>query len=56
VELGFDDFDWLAGFLIGLGLEFEVIEPVDLRRHIAALGRRLHRAHPPPVKRASGAS
>jgi predicted DNA-binding transcriptional regulator YafY len=47
VELGFDDEDWLAGFLIGLGLAFEVIEPVELRRHIAALGRRLHRDHPP---------
>ena len=46
VELGVDDFDWLAGFLIGLGLEFEVIEPVELRRHMVTLGARLRRDHP----------
>jgi predicted DNA-binding transcriptional regulator YafY len=45
VALGVDDFDWLAGYLIGLGLDFEVIEPVELRRHLSALGRRLHTAH-----------
>jgi predicted DNA-binding transcriptional regulator YafY len=55
VELGFDDVDWLAGFLIGLGLVFEVLEPVELRRDIAALGRRLQRAHPvAPQRRAAG--
>ena len=27
VELGIDDFEWLAGYLIGLGLDFEVREP-----------------------------
>jgi predicted DNA-binding transcriptional regulator YafY len=47
VELGVDDFDWLAGYLIGLGLDFEVIEPVELRQHLRALGERLRRAHPP---------
>jgi predicted DNA-binding transcriptional regulator YafY len=49
LELGFDDPDWLAGYLIGLGFAFEVIEPIDLRGHLAALGERLHRAHPPAV-------
>jgi predicted DNA-binding transcriptional regulator YafY len=47
LELGFDDFNWLAGFLVGLGLDFEVIEPVELTRHLSALAERLHRAHPP---------
>jgi predicted DNA-binding transcriptional regulator YafY len=45
VELGIDDFEWLAGYLIGLGLEFEVREPVALREYMSVLGERLHRAH-----------
>jgi predicted DNA-binding transcriptional regulator YafY len=45
VELGYDDFEWLAGYLIGLGPDFEVIEPLELRRYIATLGGRLRRAH-----------
>jgi predicted DNA-binding transcriptional regulator YafY len=47
VEMGVDDFDWLAGYLIGLGLEFEVIAPVELRDHVSALADRLYRSHPP---------
>lgn len=45
VELGMDDFDWLASYLIGLGLDFEVIEPKKMRERMAALGERLQRAH-----------
>jgi predicted DNA-binding transcriptional regulator YafY len=45
VELGIDRFNWLAGYLIDLGLDFEVIEPVEMRRHLAALGRRLTKVH-----------
>jgi predicted DNA-binding transcriptional regulator YafY len=45
VELGIDDFEWLAGYMIGLGLDFEVIEPQALRAYLAALGERLQRAH-----------
>jgi predicted DNA-binding transcriptional regulator YafY len=45
VELGIDDFEWLAGYLIGLGLDFEVREPVALRQYMARLGLRLQRAH-----------
>jgi predicted DNA-binding transcriptional regulator YafY len=56
VELGVDDFDWLAGYLIGLSLEFEVITPVELRRHIADLGARLRRAHPPTGRKAAASS
>jgi predicted DNA-binding transcriptional regulator YafY len=47
VELGIDDFDWLAGYLIGLGLDFEVKEPVELRGYMVMLGERLARAHRP---------
>jgi hypothetical protein len=45
LELGIDDFEWLAGYLIGLGLEFEVREPVALRAYMATLGVRLSEAH-----------
>ena len=45
MELGIDDFEWLAGYLIGLGLDFEVREPVALREYMASLGERLHRVH-----------
>jgi len=50
VELGIDDFDWLAGYMIGLGVEFEVIEPVELRQHISAVAERLRKAHDPTPK------
>ncbi|HXQ60799.1 MAG TPA: YafY family protein [Acidimicrobiales bacterium] len=49
VALGVDDFDWLAGYLIGLGVDFEVIEPLELRTHLAVLGERLHRDHLAPA-------
>jgi predicted DNA-binding transcriptional regulator YafY len=55
LELGFDDFDWMAGFLVGLGLDFEVIEPVELTRHLSALGDRLRRAHAPGAEPAETA-
>jgi predicted DNA-binding transcriptional regulator YafY len=45
VELGADNFDWLAGYLVGLGFAFEVIEPVALRAHMAVVGQRLEQAH-----------
>jgi predicted DNA-binding transcriptional regulator YafY len=51
LQLGFDDLDWVAGYLIGLGLEFEVIEPDELRRHISTLGERLRRVHATPARR-----
>jgi predicted DNA-binding transcriptional regulator YafY len=47
VELGVDDFDWLAGYLVSRGLAFEVLAPSELRQHIAALGRRLAASHSP---------
>jgi predicted DNA-binding transcriptional regulator YafY len=48
LELGMDDFDWLAGYLIGLGLDFEVIEPAEMRTQMAMLGARLQAAHAAP--------
>ena len=45
LEIGFDDLDWVAGYLVGLGLEFEVIEPGELRKHMSTLGTRLRRVH-----------
>jgi predicted DNA-binding transcriptional regulator YafY len=45
LELGADSFDWLAGYLVGLGLEFEVLEPVELRRYVCEVADRLRRAH-----------
>ena len=45
LTLGIDDFEWLAGYLIGLGLDFEVRDPAPLRDYLAALGARLAEAH-----------
>ncbi len=45
VELGVDEFDWVAGYLIGLGLPFEALEPPALRAHMAELGSRLQETH-----------
>jgi predicted DNA-binding transcriptional regulator YafY len=45
VELGYDDLDWVAGYLVGLGFDFEVIEPVELREHMVAIGGRLRDTH-----------
>jgi predicted DNA-binding transcriptional regulator YafY len=47
VELGVDDFEWLASYLIGLGLDFELIEPAGMRAQMATLGEMLQRAHEP---------
>jgi predicted DNA-binding transcriptional regulator YafY len=48
VELGADDFDYLAAYLMGLGPAFEVLEPDGLRVHMAALGRHLAQVHREP--------
>ncbi len=45
VELGVDNFDWLASYLVGLGVAFEVVGPPEIRAHLAAVGERLWRAH-----------
>ena len=48
---GADDLDYLAGHLIWLGLTFEVLDPPELRAHLAALGARLAADH---VRAANG--
>lgn len=45
LRIGADDHEWLAGYLVGLGLDFEVLDPPELRRHLVALGDRLARLH-----------
>jgi predicted DNA-binding transcriptional regulator YafY len=45
VEFGADDFDWLVGYMVSLGLAFEVLEPPELRRHVASLGAHLAATH-----------
>ena len=45
VEIGADDFEWLAGYMTGLGWDFEVLEPAAWRARMAGLGRRLAHLH-----------
>ena len=45
VELGAERLKWIAGYLVELGWDFEVLEPAELREHAAALGRRLSEAN-----------
>ena len=45
VEIGFDNFDWVISYLIDLGLEFEVLQPLELREYLSALGERLAGSH-----------
>lgn len=45
LRIGADDPEWLAGYLIGLGLEFEVLDPAELRDQMTALGQRLVSRH-----------
>ena len=45
LEFGIDNFEWSAGYLVGLGLEFEVRQPAALRAYMATLGARLSEAH-----------
>jgi predicted DNA-binding transcriptional regulator YafY len=44
LELGADSLEWAAGFLAGLGAEFRVIRPDELRAELGELGARLARA------------
>jgi predicted DNA-binding transcriptional regulator YafY len=47
LHLGAESLEWIAGYLVGTGLEFEVAEPVELRDYLAAVGNRLVAAHRP---------
>lgn len=44
-EIGADDFEWLAGYLIDAGWEFEILEPPEWRSLMSELGRRLSSRH-----------
>lgn len=41
LELRADSLEWVAGVLAGLGADFQVIRPDELREHVAALASRL---------------
>ncbi|HMC40442.1 MAG TPA: YafY family protein [Acidimicrobiales bacterium] len=45
VELGAESLQWIAGYLVGLGVDFEVVDPPELRAYLAQLGSRLTRTH-----------
>jgi predicted DNA-binding transcriptional regulator YafY len=45
LELGAESLEWIAGYLVELGLDFEVKEPPELREYMATLGFRLAAAH-----------
>ena len=47
LRIGADDVDWLAGYIIGLALPFEIRSPALLRDHVRDLAERIVRAHPP---------
>jgi predicted DNA-binding transcriptional regulator YafY len=47
VRMGTDDIDWLAGYLVGLALPFEIVEPPNLRQEVIGLAERILRAHSP---------
>jgi predicted DNA-binding transcriptional regulator YafY len=44
LELGADSLEWAAGFLAGLGAEFRVIRPDELREQLRGLAERIARA------------
>lgn len=41
LSIGADDMDWLARFLLGLSMQFEVESPPGLKRELARMGREL---------------
>jgi predicted DNA-binding transcriptional regulator YafY len=42
--MGADSLEWAAGFLAGLGADFRVVRPDELRAQLGELGARLARA------------
>ncbi len=49
LELGAESLQWIAGYLVGLGVDFEVERPVELRAYLAKLGTRLTGNHRKPL-------
>jgi len=54
LRLRADSLEWAAGMIAGLGAEFEVVRPEELREHLAGLATRLEAAAQPrtPNRRA----
>ncbi len=48
LEIGAESYEWIVGFLIELGIDFEVERPAELRDYAARLGERLAAAHRDP--------
>jgi predicted DNA-binding transcriptional regulator YafY len=48
LRLRSDSLEWPAGVLAGLGADFEVVRPDELREHLARLAERLTAASAPP--------
>jgi predicted DNA-binding transcriptional regulator YafY len=44
LELGADSLEWAAGFLAGLGADFRIVRPDELRAHLHELAERLARS------------
>jgi predicted DNA-binding transcriptional regulator YafY len=44
LEMGADSLEWAAGFLAGIGADFRVVRPDELRTQLRELGSRLARA------------
>lgn len=49
LEIGVDDAIWLTGYLVGLGLPFEVVGPPELRAGVLEVAERVAGAHSLPV-------
>lgn len=47
LRLGADEIEWLASYVLGLGLPFEVLEPPMLRSEMRELAERVTRSHTP---------
>jgi predicted DNA-binding transcriptional regulator YafY len=45
MTVGADNLRWMAGHLVALPWDFEVLEPGELRALLLEVGRRLTRAH-----------
>jgi predicted DNA-binding transcriptional regulator YafY len=45
LKIGVDDALWLTGYLIGLGLPFEVVDPPELRRGVLSITEQVANVH-----------
>ena len=54
LRIGADDAEWLAGYLIGLAVPFEVLRPADLRDQVRKIAERVTHAHSAPLRTPAG--